>query len=174
MSVMGAVQLVNEDDVAWLRRHIRQWGDDLPEDPDDRELLGAPDRLYFELGKAWAAVSYLLTGGAQTGPLSFLDNESLGEKTRHEFGYGPGRLFPTEFITEFKAAMDAIADDVITQRLAAPSMQQLYPFSGGAQALGDGDREWVSQAYDGLSAFIWQAAEKVRQGDAPWLLVAYF
>jgi Domain of unknown function (DUF1877) len=174
MSVMGAVQLVNDVDVAWLRQHVRQWGDNLPEDPDDREVLGAADHLYCEIGKASQAVSFLLTGGTKTGPLSFLDNETLGEKTRHEFAYGPGRLFPTTFILELKAAMDAIPDDVVAQRLRDPAIQQLYPFNVGGRALDDGDREWLSHAFDGLSAFVWQAVERVRQGDKSWLLVAYF
>jgi hypothetical protein len=173
MSVTGVVQLVNDDDVAWLRRHVQRWGDDLPDDPDQRDVLGAPGQLVCELGKAWEAVSYLLHGGTKRRPLSFLDDEGLGEKTRHEFTYGPGRVFPTEFILELKAAMDSIGDEEVERRARSAALQQVYPFNVTGRPLGDGDREWVVQAYDGLSAFLWQASEQVRQGGKPWLLVAY-
>lgn len=172
VGVQGAVQLVTDDDAAWLRRHVKQWGPDVANDPDDREVLGAPGQLFYELGKATAAVSYLLHGGEKHPLLSFLDDEALGEKTLHEFTYGPGRLFPSSFITQLKAAMDATLDEEVERRSRAPALRQVYPFHG--RPLDERDRTWVLQQYDGLSAFLWQAAEQVKQGARPWLLVAFF
>lgn len=166
--------MVSDDDAEWLRRHVQQWGDNLPDDPDDREVLGAPGQLFFELGKAADAVSYLLHGGRKSRLLNFLDDEELGEKTRHEFAYGPGRLFSALFITQLKAAMDAIPDEEVDRRARAAELQKLYPFSVHGRPLEDGDREWILQTYDGLSAFVSQAAEQVKQGRRLWLLVAYY
>jgi hypothetical protein len=173
MSVMGWVSCVGDDDAQWLRTHEVVWGDDVPADPDDRtdRLLGGSGLPYVMLGKAASGVHHLLTGGARSGSLTFLENESLGEPTRHEFAYGPGRLFPTSFIAELRHAMDAVPDDVVAARLRDDALSERYPFHG--RALDDGDRQWLAQHLDALSAFVYQAGEAARSGQRLWLLVAY-
>jgi Domain of unknown function (DUF1877) len=170
---MGWVSCVSEDDAQWLRTHEVIWGDDVPEDLDDRsgQVLGGSGLPCVELGKASAGVHHLLTGGAKGGTLSFLENEELGEATKHEFAYGPGRLFPPSFIDELKRAMDALPDELVAARARDVALSERYPFHG--HALDEGDRQWLTEHFDALSGFLYQAAEASRSGQPAWLLVAY-
>ncbi|MFT3706315.1 MAG: DUF1877 family protein [Archangium sp.] len=160
MSVMGYVVSVSKEDVEWLRTHEVVWGDDVEEEDDERDVFDNPS---VEIGKITQGVHHLLCGGDTKKLASFLLNEALGEKTKHEFAYGPGRLFSPDELAALRKELDAIPDDEIEKRSKDDVLATHYPFNGTR----DVDSERLVDTADEVIAFV----GSMKRGR--WLLVAH-
>jgi hypothetical protein len=119
-----------------------------------------PERMLV-LDKAWDAVSYVLAGShgrPHRPPLTFLADDTTGERVDYEFTYGKGRLIAPDLVTEIAAHLSALPSATVEARLDdAASMRQLYPFAPGEYT--SDDREWVAASFSELSAFVLRAAK---------------
>ena len=147
----------------------------LRDDPDEIEDFLYPDNddeepaNYIDLDKAWHGLHYLLTDGADEGPLPLSLAILGGTEFGAEMGYGPARFLETEQVAALAAALALVTPQELSQRFDPQDMEakQIYP---DVIWVRDGDEalEFVLDAFAQLQTFYADAAAR---GDAviQWL-----
>lgn len=173
MSITQSYRRVTETELARLLDDpdaaAAFFGDDIDEDDEDAYIAfyAARDEsdAFLDIGKAWAAIHFLLTGLDPLGPTEAPPplGEAIqgGDPTEWEATYGVVRILPPDRVRATADALAAIDDDAFAARFdpAALNAARIYPG-------GDWDDEalpWLSDVYAALRAFFADAAVR---GDA--------
>lgn len=118
----------------------------------------------IDIGKAWHAIFYLLTGCVQSesadGPLSKVVPLENGIAIDDDFGYGPPRLLASDEVKELDALISGITVDSLKEKFELNEMinAEIYPLEGFEENPGE-FFEYVNSRFLRLKSFLHAAAQ---------------
>jgi Domain of unknown function (DUF1877) len=120
---------------------------------------GSAGRERVDLGKAWHAIHFALTGSRLDGdaPLNFLIAEGTPVGTV-DVGYGPARVLSSQQVRQLADAIAAIDPDQLGSRLDATALDAnlIYPGGWGRNGQGLGT---IAEAYRDMRALVLRLSE---------------
>ncbi len=147
--------------------------------PDElAALLRAPDAMFgdatqdealLDIDQSWHILHFLFSGAEWEGRPPADTLVAGGQEVGEEYGYGPGRLVPTEETVAFARFLDSLSLEELRRRIDCEEMERLNIYGVGAWDGADGVMEYISQFFLDLKTYVAAAAAR-RQGLAIWLI----